>query len=353
MRLPSSNRLAAAAALVIAGAPALAQSVRMCGNGPSETYGISSFSCESCADRDLGDGGTLLLFDAEPVVRRIKGNTGVRVGDVIVAVDGKPITTREGAVLFNDAPVARHVLRVRRGAAMQDVVIPAVEGCPAVELAHRTQTGVSYHDGRMTRGVTTYHFREMGLFRQSSPADVVDELQTNIEALEAKIDAIGVALARGIRDTLGSVTRAGGGAPADSRVELLQGLARSIPDLAGEVTGLAIRIETLRRMIGPDDSRFGFAVVCARCIRAKAPSGTYYMIYREPPTVALIRGESPAALAGLRVNDRLLEIDGVSMVTDAGALAFDRASAPGSGKDRIRLTILRDGRRQDLTLVIK
>ena len=53
----------------------------------------------------------------------------------------------------------------------------------------------------------------------------------------------------------------------------------------------------------------------------------------------MVEAESPAGRAGLRAGDRITHIDGISILTPAGARAFG-AVVPGQ---RIRLTVVRDG----------
>lgn len=62
-----------------------------------------------------------------------------------------------------------------------------------------------------------------------------------------------------------------------------------------------------------------------------------------------ITSGSPAAKAGLRVNDVVLEVDGQTIDGDAALVAIIRDSAPG---DKITIKVLRDGKKLDLVATL-
>lgn len=62
-----------------------------------------------------------------------------------------------------------------------------------------------------------------------------------------------------------------------------------------------------------------------------------------------ITSGSPAAKAGLRVNDVVLEVNGQTIDGDAALVAIIRDSAPG---DKISIKVLRDGKKLDLTATL-
>lgn len=100
--------------------------------------------------------------------------------------------------------------------------------------------------------------------------------------------------------------------------------------------------------LGP--RRFGFAVACTpSCTRVRAADGSdYYKFDGYPPVVAVMPGEA-AALAGLRVGDRVVEIDGKSILDEEGAVRFLRENR----RDSLSVTVLRDGKRTSYTLRAK
>jgi C-terminal processing protease CtpA/Prc len=95
--------------------------------GPGAAFGITSYQCARCGIRQEKDRRTLYVFDAEPVVLEAAARGMLRAGDVIEAVNGKSITTREGADLFTYPPPGQYVVTVRRaGLRTQIATAPAV-----------------------------------------------------------------------------------------------------------------------------------------------------------------------------------------------------------------------------------
>jgi C-terminal processing protease CtpA/Prc len=87
--------------------------------------------------------------------------------------------------------------------------------------------------------------------------------------------------------------------------------------------------------------RFGFALACKpSCTRTRASDGTVYYRFDGHPPVAEVRPNGPADRAGLRVGDIVREIDGRSILEEAGVLPFLWSSREVS---RVRLTIQRGG----------
>jgi len=70
--------------------------------------------------------------------------------------------------------------------------------------------------------------------------------------------------------------------------------------------------------------------------------------YEEFPRIAAVVEGSPAARAGIRQGDFLLEVDGSSLITSAGAEAFS-ALRPG---DTASLTLERFGKSYNATIVL-
>jgi membrane-associated protease RseP (regulator of RpoE activity) len=104
---------------------------------------------------------------------------------------------------------------------------------------------------------------------------------------------------------------------------------------------------------GPRPLLFGFALECTRCTPTNrrggfggGPMAVWH--YDEFPRVAAVVEGSPAARAGIREGDLLLDVGGASLTTDAGAQAFS-ALRPG---DTARLTLERNGKSYNATLVL-
>jgi membrane-associated protease RseP (regulator of RpoE activity) len=88
------------------------------------------------------------------------------------------------------------------------------------------------------------------------------------------------------------------------------------------------------------DRRFGFGVSCQpSCTRTRARDGSeYYKFDGYPPIIAVITG-GVAESAGLREGDQIVEIDGLSILGEQGALRFQRAAQ----KETLRVTVRRNG----------
>ena len=103
---------------------------------------------------------------------------------------------------------------------------------------------------------------------------------------------------------------------------------------------------------------YGFALECERCERVTArgfgrggggngiPAARATWRYTEYPRIVQVVEGSPADRAGIRVGDVLLDIDGYSILTDAGAEHFAAATAG----DTIRLTIERGATTLDVSM---
>lgn len=83
---------------------------------------------------DPRSGAPELEFDSEPRITGVRAGGPaagkLREGDVVVALDGQPITTREGARRYSGiAPGELVRLTVRRGGQVQDVTLVATARC--------------------------------------------------------------------------------------------------------------------------------------------------------------------------------------------------------------------------------
>ncbi|MGH9887550.1 MAG: TonB-dependent receptor plug domain-containing protein, partial [bacterium] len=94
---------------------AVAQTGDACPSGPGAAFGIVAYQCANCGfKREPGDRATYQFF-AEPVVTETSRTSALSVGDVIEAVNGKPITTSAGAEQFAYPPAGESSITVRRG----------------------------------------------------------------------------------------------------------------------------------------------------------------------------------------------------------------------------------------------
>lgn len=98
---------------------------------------------------------------------------------------------------------------------------------------------------------------------------------------------------------------------------------------------------------------FGFALECTKCQASNRRGGfgvgpMAIWHYDEFPRIAAVVAGSPAARAGIRLGDLLLDVGGAPLTTDAGAEAF---SALRAG-DTTTLTLERNGKSYNATLVL-
>ncbi|HJU75133.1 MAG TPA: PDZ domain-containing protein, partial [Gemmatimonadaceae bacterium] len=96
--------------------------------------------------------------------------------------------------------------------------------------------------------------------------------------------------------------------------------------------------------------RYGFAISCLpSCTKARAADGTDYWKFDGHPPIAGIRAGGPAAMAGLQVGDLVTQIDGISILTEQGALRFQRAER----KETLHVTVLRSGKEVGYLLKVR
>ena len=97
---------------------------------------------------------------------------------------------------------------------------------------------------------------------------------------------------------------------------------------------------------------FGFSIRCSNCGWAQqGDDDEPVWELSSPPELSMISRDGPAARAGLLAGDKITHINGVSILTSAGARAFGRVR-PGQ---KVRLTVLRDGKSltRELTLATR
>jgi hypothetical protein len=106
------------------------------GREPSGDLGIERLLCSgsACAVSVRDSAGYYHDFSVEPRIGALRsgtqGNDALRVGDVIVAIDGVPITTRDGGRRLANLVVGRQVtLTIRRERELLTVVLRPAPGC--------------------------------------------------------------------------------------------------------------------------------------------------------------------------------------------------------------------------------
>jgi membrane-associated protease RseP (regulator of RpoE activity) len=108
---------------------------------------------------------------------------------------------------------------------------------------------------------------------------------------------------------------------------------------------------------GPRPLLFGFALACVNCRAtgrggrvgggARGAFGQWH--YDEYPRIAAVMDGSAAQLAGIKVGDVLLSVDGRSLLDDEGAEHFSEIRAG----DTVHLTLDRNGKAIGVNLVLR
>lgn len=253
--------------------------------GPGEAFGITAYQCASCSFKRDRDKPAEYSFSAEPIVLETTSWSVLRKGDVIEAVNGQPITTRAGAEQFTYPRGGESVISVRRDGSRVELKAQSRAECV-----------------------------DMSMFDRSS----IDHVEVVKGAAAENL--------YGPRGAFGAVhiyRKPGAQKPFTVRPEPAERSA-----------------DSTRR--APTDGRYGFAISCLpSCTRAKASDGTEYYKFDGYPPIAGIRPGGPAAMMGLRVGDVVTEIDGISILTEEGALRFQRSER----KESMHVTVMRDGKK--------
>jgi hypothetical protein len=260
--------------------------------GPGQAFGVTAYQCTSCSHKKEGDARAEYSFNAEPVVLETATWSPLKAGDVIEAVNGHPITTRAGADQFTYPPAGEALVMVRRGGARVELRMAPHQGCADRWLPNANRI----ERVAVIRGETAV-------------------LRYGLDALQGAI--------------------------------VITTKKDSTPPSPLQPNYRTIRPESTTAMASPGHGRFGFALSCVpSCTRVRASGGTDYWRFDGHPPIAGIMPGGPAAMAGLRVGDVVTEIDGISILSEDGALRFQRSER----KESIRVTVLRDGKRVEYSL---
>jgi TonB-dependent SusC/RagA subfamily outer membrane receptor len=318
--------------------------------GPGAAIGVIAFQCASCRI-EHEKGRITYSFNAEPVITQVSGASVLRAGDVIEAVGGKPITTSEGAEAF--AYPLGFVSAARASGSA------GAEYIESVEIVKGPSAAALYGTAA-TNGVITIITKQGKSGGQSMPDSATASRNASIAAtLEQQPyrgrgyllgDTVVVAprpllVIDGViqdwpaHEIVLRVRRDG------KSIALISPVADRCDD--EPKPGPDLRISA--RVAGPDTrsrpaltNRLGLAIVCdSVCSPAQARDGTeYYRFGRYPSVFALVAG-GPAEGAGLKPGDVLTDIDGISILTEEGALRFIGRDS----KESMRVNVLREGKK--------
>jgi hypothetical protein len=324
-------------------------------------FGIGSYRCASCGFANLPDSAHVVYtFGSEPVVvETVPSSPRIRPGDVVVAVNGQPITTRAGADQFAYPPAGEAVLTVRRGGVNIDVeqLIVPQNACPrnqsslirrevsAVDSA-RTRAG-----GLVERGTlgarTTGGGRGGAVARAIPPADSTWRPPNSVSGF-CWTYPIGYGTTSDSARSVASRTRV---PCADSVVTRMQRAADSARRLTTarsvEQMNTALRSGPVESASTVDLTNFGLTLACRpSCTRVRSADGTAYWRFDGYPAVRIQGQGSLAAKAGLMEGDILVLVNDVSPLTDQGALLLNRTERELT----LRLEVSRAGQRKKVTL---
>lgn len=277
----TAQRSISFATLLVVASRLAAQSADACvPRGPGVAFGVTAFNCASCEIHKEKGARPSFLFNAEPVLLRTGPTSQLQSGDVIEAVNGQPITTRAGAEQFISPAKGETVIMVRRGGSRVRVTVTPSTVCdPGLEDADST--------GTILGKDMTVEYRQpaggklvatsTGSFREDPPPGV------------------------------------SAGGRARGRID-----------------------------VASPDSRYGLGLACqAPCTKAHAPDGTEYWKFDGYPSIAELRAGGAAVNVGLKVGDVITDVDGISILSEEGALRFSASAR----KESLHLMVLRDGKK--------
>lgn len=83
-------------------------------SGPGAAFGVVSYQCGSCTMQQKPGARPIWQFRTEPMILKTTEGSPLLGGDIVQAVDGKPITTAGGAEAFTYPALGEFVVTVRR-----------------------------------------------------------------------------------------------------------------------------------------------------------------------------------------------------------------------------------------------
>lgn len=255
------------------------------------SFGLSGLECRNCTLYDSDDPGvTRWEFRSEPTILGIKpdgpAEGRLRAGDVIVAIDGHLITTREGGRRIAQPEAGRAAaFRIRRDSReMEASVTPSIECRPAP-------------------------YRRVGV------AGVVSTGRAGRVAVTAPVRTRSI--------------------DADS-VQVTKGVMTVYP-----IEGRTLSVGQLMPR-----GKLGISLSCEGCSVQLVDDSTRIWSFSKPPTVVSVEAGSPAAVTGILSGDRIVTVEGVAITTETGGRIFG-AVKPG---ERVQLGIVRGGNNRTLTI---
>ncbi|MGD2120822.1 MAG: PDZ domain-containing protein [Gemmatimonadota bacterium] len=308
---------------------------------PQGDLGITGLDCRGECTLTMNERGEeqAWSFTVEPRINGIMSGGPaegkLRVGDVLVAIDGVPITTRDGGIRYANVEPGQEVdLLVRRDGQLRREMIRAGSVCPPPPP------------------------------KALSPAPLLPRAEiAALDSVAAAVDSAAVPLpSRAVTvgrlapppppDTLGAASRRSVGiavsprvvvAPERAPVAAAEGIAGRVPIAGTAGTSLGL-------LAGSSPTgRLGIGFQCKECgTRTDEGSNEEIWFFSGPLEVTAVNSGGPADEAGIRRGDFIKAIDGKDIDTDEGGLAFTRIE-PG---EPVRLTVVkRNGSEVEVSLV--
>lgn len=293
----------------VAATTPVAATAQTCTGAKVGSLGLMGWDCRGDCTLTLDEknGEKAWSFSVEPRIVGIEPGSpadGVlQAGDILVAVDGLLITTKEGGERMANLPAdADVVVRFRRGGRMAEATIHTAAAC-------RTSWELPPVPG------------------------VPGELPpvAGVPGVPPPPPAPDVAGPRVVSPRIRTTGRARVG-PAPT------GVVIAPPSLWAPGHEEA-----------PTRPRLGVGFTCTECgTRSDSVTGDESWFFTHPPEVTAVDSGSAADRAGIQIGDRILALDGIGITTEAGGRVFT-AVRPGVA---VRVTLAkRSGREQTVTVV--
>ena len=283
-----------------------------CAQGPGAAFGVEGYQCANCGFKTQSGAPTTYTFFAEPVVTQASSGSRLAGGDVIVAVDGQPITTQAGADRFAYPASGEHVLTIRRGRDRQDL---RVDIQPACVMGAAGVSGGRGFGGRVGGA------------------------------------AVSGAVSRGGSGFGGAV---GGGTGVAPSLGACEGQVR----LRGNVGAVSAGAQPepviiVDGVVQParqkeEGGRFGFAVNSRPVCRVERSDDkvTRRLVFEDYPMIYAVRPGSAADKAALRAGDVILSVEGKSVLDDAVLLTG------ADLRNDLHMTVRRDGKELSVVMLV-
>jgi TonB-dependent SusC/RagA subfamily outer membrane receptor len=330
LTMPNKRHVAMVGALMLTATIAAAQPAPSC-SGPGIAFGVTSYRCASCGVKQSPGVRTQFVFEAEPVVLETTVASMLEAGDVVVAVDRKPIMTQAGSDAFTYPTASSSIVTVRRGGQTSDVEATTL-ACRVDSRAAVASSG----EGLLTvvDGV------------------VVPTLggvpRSDIESVEVLKGPLAASLYGANASTGVIIIKTKSGKPPEGSRQSTEGVGR-------QGNAPLIIIDGVPQTVSPaiaatpsqtTNANFGFALECpTSCGRSEWRGMGQPLRFETHPRVVELAPNGAAEQAGMRVGDVVTHIDGQSVLGKQGM------QLTGDGRSRtMRVTVKRAGSEVNFTL---